>query len=144
MTDRFIWQIAVGLGKPDPEGPGSLSSEEIHPVAVLLEDSVRRVGEHIPCVTGFGAVSELAEAAVRLRGDDYDLANVPFECTVTVYATDDEIDALLVAVAEALAVDADGYSRVADRSVSIGLRPIFDYARHAQSYQYLVDQYSAA
>ncbi|WP_280431538.1 hypothetical protein [Nocardia brasiliensis] len=35
----------------------------------------------------------------------------------------------------------DGYSTAADRSVSVGLRPIFDYARHAESYRYLVDQY---
>ncbi len=85
----------MGVGKPDQEGPGALSSDDIHPIALLLEGSVVKVRKHIPYVTGFGAVSELAEAAVRLQGEDYDLAEIPFECTVTVYATDDEIDALL-------------------------------------------------
>ncbi|WP_338772820.1 hypothetical protein V7968_15275 [Nocardia vulneris] len=141
MTDRSIWQVAVGVGKPDREGPGALSSDDIHPIALLLEGSVVKVGKHIPCVTGFGAVSELAEAAVRLQGEDYDLAQIPFECTVTVYATDDEIDALLPVIADDLGLAADGYSTAADRSVSVGLRPIFDYARHAESYRYLVDQY---
>ncbi len=143
--DQYIWQIAIGLGKPDREGPGSASSDEIHPVALLLEDSVHKLagGQRIPCVTGFGPVSDLAEAAVRLEGYDYGLAQVPFECTLTVYATDDEMDILLRQVAADLAVDASGYSSVVDRHVTIALRPIFDYAAKVDSYRFLVDQYSA-
>lgn len=146
MDGRYIWQIAIGLGQPDREGPGSVSSDEIHPVALLLGESVRKLdgGETIPCVTGFGPVSELAEAAVRLKGYDYGLAQVPFECTLTVYATDDEMDLLLRQVADDLAVDVDGYSSVVGRHVTIALRAIFEYAGTADSYRYLVDQYSAA
>ncbi|GEM33647.1 hypothetical protein NN3_46540 [Nocardia neocaledoniensis NBRC 108232] len=144
MNERQIWQVAIGLGKPDREGPGSVSSEEIHPVALLLEGSVRKVDpeNRVPCVTGFGPVSDLAEAAVRLKGDDYDLAQVPFECTLTVYMTDEEVDALLEQVAADLAVDAADFSPVADRQVTVALRPIFDYAQKADSYRYLVDQWS--
>ncbi|WP_280242287.1 hypothetical protein [Nocardia abscessus] len=141
-NDRHIWQVAIGLGKPDREGPGSVASDEIHPVALLLEGSVHKLesGNRIPCVTGFGPVSDLAEAAVRLKGDDYDLAQVPFECTLTVYATDEEVDVLIQQVADDLAVDAEGYSPVVDRQVTVALRPIFDYAEKADSYRYLVDQ----
>lgn len=145
MDGRYIWQIAIGLGPPDREGPGSVSSDEIHPVALSLGDSVRKLdgGDGIPCVTGFGPVSDLAEAAVRLKGYDYGLAQVPLECTLTVYATDDEMDVLLRQVSCDLAVNADGYSSAVGRHVTIALRPIFEYAAMAASYRYLVDQYSA-
>lgn len=144
MNERRIWQVAVGLGQPDPGGPGSLSSDEIHPVALRLERSLDLVngGATVQRVSEFGPVADLAEVAVRLKGDDYDVAQVPFECTLTVYATDEEIDLLVHRVATDLAPDAEGFSSVLGRRITIGLRPLFDYAEQADSYGYLVDQHS--
>ncbi|QIS09669.1 hypothetical protein [Nocardia arthritidis] len=141
--ERRIWQVAVGLGLPDPTGPGSLDSEEIHPIALMLEESAHRIRgvNRIPCYTEFGPVIEIAEFAERVRGDAYDPAAVPVECTLTVYATDDELDELLPAIVADLGIDEHNYSAAAARTVTIGLRDIETRAEAPASYQHLVDQY---
>ncbi|MBF6330946.1 hypothetical protein [Nocardia transvalensis] len=140
---RGAWQIAVGLGWPDPSGPGSLDNDEIHPIALLLEESAHRVRgvNRIPCYTGFGPVGEILDFAVRLCGNAYDPAAVPVECTLTVYATQDELDELLQAVVEDLGVSKDGYSVAAGRKVTLGLRDVSPGSQEDALYQHLVDRY---
>ncbi|MEV6427680.1 hypothetical protein [Nocardia sp. NPDC051463] len=144
--DRRIWQRAVGLGLPDSTGPGSRGSDEIHPIALKLEESAHGIRgvNRIPCYTEFGPIIEFDEFAHRVRGDAYDPATVPVECTLAVYVTADELDELdelLRAVMEDLGVADDGYSAAADRKVTVGLRANSPESPDASFYQHLVDQY---
>ncbi|WP_141718055.1 hypothetical protein [Nocardia altamirensis] len=143
--DRRIWQIAVGLGLPDPTGPGSLASEEIHPIALILEGSAHRIRgvNRIPCYTEFGQVSEIDNLAERLQGDAYDPATVPVECTLTVYIADDELDELLPVIMEDLGIDQGGYSAAAGRTVTLGLRDISSRSEPNGVYQGLIDQHES-
>ncbi|MFC9435434.1 hypothetical protein [Nocardia sp. NPDC057030] len=141
--DRRIWQVAVGLGLPDQTGPGSLAGQGIHPIALLLEESVHRIRgvNRIPCYTEFGQVSELDNVAERLQGDAYDPATVPVECTVTVYVTEDELDELLPAIVADLGIDEDGRSAAAGRKVTVGLRDISARSEPNSVHQSLIAQY---
>lgn len=141
--DRRIWQVAVGLGLPDLTGPGSLASEEIHPIALMLEESVHRIRgvNRIPCYTEFGMVSEIDNWAERIQGEAYDPATVPVECTLTVYVADDELDELLPVIMEDLGMDQDGYSAAAGRMVTLELRDISSRSEPNGIYQGLIDQH---
>ncbi|WP_431957751.1 hypothetical protein [Nocardia lijiangensis] len=141
--DRQVWQVAVGLGLPDATGPGSQESEEIHPIALALEESAHRIRgvNRIPCYTEFGPVIEIATFAQRARGNDYDPMTVPVECSLAVYATEEELDELVRAVVEDLGVDEHGYSTAAGRKVTLGLRYISLESPEHSFYQHLVDQY---
>ncbi|MEV4129535.1 hypothetical protein [Nocardia sp. NPDC049707] len=143
--DRRVWQIAVGLGLPAATGPGSLSSDEIHPIALQLEESAHRVRglNRIPCYTEFGPVLELDEFAHRFRGEEYDPAKVPVECTLAVYVTDTELDELLRTVVADLGIGDDGYSTSAGREVTVGLRAISLESPDNSFYRQLVDQFNA-
>ncbi|WP_040870660.1 hypothetical protein [Nocardia exalbida] len=74
-------------------------------------------------------------------GDAYDPARIPVECRLAVYATDDELDELVLAVAEDLGLDQDGYSTVVGRKVTLGLRAISLESPENRFYQHLVDQH---
>ncbi|WP_280308907.1 hypothetical protein [Nocardia abscessus] len=74
-------------------------------------------------------------------GDAYDPARVPVECRLAVYVTDDELDELVLAVAEDLGLDEDGYSTVVGRKVNLGLRAISLESPENAFYQHLVDQH---
>lgn len=138
--DRQVWQITVGLGVPDAT---ERESEGIHPVALALEESVHRIRgvNRIPCYTEFGPVMDVMMFAQRALGDDYDPATAPVECSVAVYATDEELDELVRAVVQDLGVDKEGYSSTAGRAVRLGLRPISLEDPANSFYQHLVDQY---
>ncbi|MEV0032952.1 hypothetical protein [Nocardia sp. NPDC050793] len=141
--DRQVWQVAIGLGLPDTAGPGSRESEEIHPIALALEESAHRIRgvNRIPCYTEFGPVIEIAAFARRAYGDDYDPAAIPVECSLAIYVTEEELDELVQAVVEDLGVDEHGYSTVAGRKVTLGLRSISLDSPDNSFYQHLVDQY---
>ncbi|MFD6102019.1 hypothetical protein ACFWFQ_05085 [Nocardia salmonicida] len=141
--ERDIWEFAVGLGLPDKSGPGALDGEGIHPLALVLEESVHRIeaANRIPCFTSFGPVAALDEFAQRAWGDGFDPARVPVECRLAVYVTDDELDALVAAVVEDLGIAEDGHSTAADRAVTVGLRLISVDSPADSFYQHLVDQF---
>ncbi|WP_280315901.1 hypothetical protein [Nocardia abscessus] len=141
--ERHVWEFAVGLGSPDATGPGALDGEGIHPVALALEESTHRIRgvNRIPCFTSFGPVTAVDEFAQRAWGDTYDPARVPVECRLAVYVTDDELDELVLAVAEDLGLDEDGYSTVVGRKVTVALRAISLGSPENSFYQHLVEQY---
>ncbi|MBF6472766.1 MULTISPECIES: hypothetical protein [Nocardia] len=142
-NERQVWEFAVGLGLPDATGPGALDGEGIHPVALALEESTHRIRgvNRIPCFTSFGPVTAVDEFAQRAWGDAYDPARVPVDCRLAVYVTDDELGELVLAVAEDLGLDEDGYSTVVGRKVNLGLRAISLESPENAFYQHLVDQY---
>ncbi|MEV5649795.1 hypothetical protein AB0L57_16245 [Nocardia sp. NPDC052254] len=141
--EHQVWELAVDLGVPDPAGPGSLAGEGIHPIALALEDSAHKIhgANRIPCFTAFGPISALDEFAQRAWGDGYDPADVPVECRLTVYVTDDELDQLVQLIVEDLGMDKTGYSTAAGRKVTVCLRPISLADPENGFYQHLVDQY---
>ncbi|MEV0293271.1 hypothetical protein [Nocardia sp. NPDC050710] len=141
--EHQVWEFAVGLGLPDATGPGSLDGDGIHPIALALEESAHRIRgvNRIPCYTAFGPVAAFDEFAQRAWGDAYDPARVPVECRLAVYVTDDELDELVLAVAEDLGIDEDGYSTAVDRKITLGLRAISLESPENSFYQHLVDQY---
>ncbi|MEU6186418.1 hypothetical protein [Nocardia sp. NPDC047038] len=141
--EHQVWEFAIGLGLPDVTGPSTLDGEGIHPIAMALEESTHRIRgwNRIPCFTSFGPVTAVDEFAQRAWGDAYDPTRVPVECRLAVSVTDDELDELVLAVAEDLGIDQDGYSTVVGRKVTLGLRAISLESPENAFYQHLVDQY---
>ncbi|MEU1955230.1 hypothetical protein [Nocardia rhamnosiphila] len=141
--NRQVWQITVGLGVPEATVDAG-DTEGIHPIALVLEESAHKIRgvNRIPCYTEFGPVVDVMSFAQRSLGDAYDPATAPVECSLAVYATDEELDELVHAVVEDLGVDKDGYSSSAGKKVTLGLRPISLEDPESSFYQHLVDQYT--
>ncbi|WP_459547354.1 hypothetical protein [Nocardia sp. X0981] len=141
--ERGVWELSVELGPPETAGPGAFDGEGIHPVALLLEESAQRIRgtNRIPCFTAFGGVTALDEFAQRAWGEAYNQEDVPVECRLAVYATDEELDDLTKAIVEDLGLSRDGYSSAAGRKVIVSLRPISLEDPANSFYHHLVDQY---
>jgi hypothetical protein len=122
--ERQVWELAVELGPPDATGPGSSHGEGIHPIALALEEGAHRIRRvnGIPCFPSFGPVLAIAEFAERAWGDARAPGNVPVECRLAVYLTDDGLDELVTAVVEDLGLSEDGYSTTIGREVVIRLQ----------------------
>ncbi|WP_063057257.1 hypothetical protein [Nocardia salmonicida] len=140
--ERSVWQIVVGLGLPEEASPDS-GGEGIHPIAGALEESVHRIRgvNRIPCYTEFGPSNEIAAFAQRAFGEGVDPSTLPVECSLSVYASDAEVDELAQAIVRDLGVDRSGYSIEVGRHVSLGLRSISLQDPSNSFYQHLVDQY---
>ncbi|WP_280402665.1 hypothetical protein [Nocardia carnea] len=143
--ERQVWELSVELGPPEATGPGALDGEGIHPVALLLEESVQRIrgANRIPCFTAFGQVTALNEFAQRAWGEAYNQEDVPVECRLAVYVTDEELDDLTKAIVEDLGLSRDGFSTAANRKVIVGLHPISLEDPENSFYHHLVNQYES-
>lgn len=110
---RQVWELSVELGPPEATGPGALDGEGVHPVALLPEESAQRIrgANRIPCFTAFGQVTALDEFAQRAWGDAYNQEDVPVECRLAVYVTDEELDDLTKAIVADLTVAAGDLDR---------------------------------
>lgn len=143
--EHHVWEFSVELGPPEAAGPGAIDGEGIHPVALLLEKSTQHIrgANRIPCFTAFGRVTALSEFAERAWGEVYDQEDVPIECRLAVYVTDEELEDLTKAIVKDLGLSRDGYSTAANRKVSVGLRPISLEDPENSFYHHLVDQYES-